>query len=141
MASLSILGDEAVIRFAQADEAAAAKHEIDCIDAEHQCRIHIASHPTKQFSLKFDGCFPGPAVEVTIKHSLLQQLPLLKDVQSSTHGGEGTSTQVDLPCTVWGLVSLLILLGGVGMEEWFGGDASNQGPSLPANTLLVRHCS
>ena len=89
--------------------------------------------------VKFDGCLTTPAVEVTIKCSLVQQLPLLKDVQSSTPDGEGTSTPTDLPCTVWGLLTLLILLGGsVGVEEWFGGDPSLQDPSLPANTLLVR---
>ena len=71
--------------------------------------------------------------------SLVQQLPLLEDVQSSTTGGDGKRAPAELPSTVWGLVSLLILLGGgVGVEEWFGGDPALQDPSLPANTLLVR---
>ena len=52
MASMTMPGDEVVIRFAQAEEAfqaAAAKQEMQCLAAERKCRMHIASHPTSDF--------------------------------------------------------------------------------------------
>ena len=49
-----------------------------------------------------------PAVEVVVKRSLLQQLPLLKDLQRFTPKGKAITAPADFPCSVWGLVSLLI---------------------------------
>ena len=135
MVNMAFSEDQVVIRFAQGEQAlrtasaCSAQQQIHSEAAERQCRAHIASRPSKDFCLRFDGWFPAPAVEVAVQRSLLQQLPLLKDVQRSTPGGESMHAPANLPCTVWGLVSLLILLrGGVGVEEWFGGDPSLQDP-------------
>lgn len=92
-------GERVVIRFEQ-DEETAAKHQIHSVAAERKCRDYIASHRPGAFGFKFDGWFPAPAVEVAISGSLLQQLPLLKDVQSSTPVGETIPAPSTLPCTI-----------------------------------------
>lgn len=50
----------------------------------------------------------------------------------------GQSIDMALPCSVWGLVSLLVLLeGAVGVEEWFDSGTHKSDPALPAQTLEV----
>ena len=107
--------------------------------AERQCESHILYHPTEKFTLKTDGRFSASVTEVTIHRALLESLPLLQDLKSSTN--DGTPAQVDLPCSLWGLVSLLVLLeGSVTVKEWFGGDPEHQDANLPSMTLQVQHC-
>ena len=105
--------------------------------AERQCRAHIAAHPTDEFTVKMNGRLPAPLTEVAFQSSLVEKLPYLCDVQHSTNSNK--PAEVELPCPLWGLVSLLILLeGSVGVEEWFGGDPETLDASLPGHTLLVR---
>ena len=119
------------------DESKARQLELASMVAERQCRAHLATHRTKEMSLKFLGRCPAPSVEVTFQSSLLQKLPLLADVQGSTEGK--TSSTVQLPCTIWGLVSLLILLmEDVNVEDLFCGDPKHLDPELPSQTLIVR---
>lgn len=120
------------VRFSQSDGA-------NSMAAERQCRTYIASHTTKEFAVKLEGLLPTPTVEVTFQSTLLEKLPLLKDIHSTT--SDSKQAQLDLPCSIWGLVSLLILLEGrVHVERWFTGISDQQDidPSLPAHTLQVR---
>lgn len=104
----------------------------------------------QHFDVKFAGTDGAPAVEVVIHKELVQANPLLRDVAGSTladgdvlHETEFFEEQVagmDLPCSVWGLVTLLLLLEVgppvLGMEEWMGGVQGH--PGLPMQTLEVR---
>ena len=128
-----------VIRFAHPDGAAqAAQHELGSLAAERQCRAHIARHDlTDRVSVRLDRHVPAPVTEVIFEEAFVEQLPLLREVQDSTDAAKGSHVQ--LPCSSWGLVSLLILLeGSVGVEEWFGGDPETLDASLPGHTLQVR---
>lgn len=54
MTSLTMSGDQVVIRFAQAEQAfqaAAAKHQMNCVAAERQCRAYIASQSSLNFTV------------------------------------------------------------------------------------------
>ena len=128
------ISDEGVsIGFAQ-DEP--GTQHLDSI-AERQCKSYILAHPLELFSLKTDGRIPASDVAVTIYGTLMERLPLLHDVRSSTNNVE--HAEMELPCPLWGLMSLLVLLeGSVGIEEWFGGDPRLMAASLPGHTLLVR---
>jgi hypothetical protein len=46
--------------------------------------------------------------------------------------------KISLPCPIWGLVSLLILIEGLPLKRWFRSDFSDSHPSLPVQTLEVR---
>ena len=130
MVRVDISDEGVIIRFAP-DEPGARR--LDSM-AERQCKRHILAHPSEQFSLKTDGRFPASVIAVTIDGALLERLPLLQDVRSSTNNVEPAEMEL-----LWGLVSLLILLeGSVGVEEWFGGDPRLLAASLPGSTLLVR---
>lgn len=128
------------ITFAQPEEGATALRDLDAIVAEHQCRAYIAKHPKEEFKVTVKGSCAAPAVEVALQAAMLERLPLLHDVEDST-ANDSKPAAVELPCTVWGLVSLLILLqGNLTVDEWFGfgRDPHVQDASLPANTLVVR---
>jgi hypothetical protein len=98
------------------------------------------------------GSVSYPLIEITISSqgALLQQLPLLHEVDSSTssskehnqseeeieasYNGRQTADFM-LPCPVWGMVSLLLLLDGTPMKPWFGDTSSD--PGLVQHTLQV----
>ena len=65
----------------------------------------------------------------------MEELPLLQDISQNTSPSTDAHADLELPCSVWGIVSLLLLLeGSVKLAHWFGGDCDH---SLPAQTLLV----
>lgn len=117
---------------------------LNSIAAAKQCQTHAASHPNQEFEVELKEGLPDAVVseeiQVTLQSPLLQKLPLLNDVQNSTTS-DSKVVDLDLPCSVWGFVSLLILLeGSVSVKEWFGGSSQNDhDPSLPAHTLQVHY--
>lgn len=104
--------------------------------AHRQCLLHMVAFPPSTFDCETSGKFSSPRTEVTLQRAVLEKLPILLDIANSTTADEGgTSTELELPCSVWGFVSLLLLLeGSMKPGHWFGGDSE---PSLPAQTLLV----
>lgn len=121
---------------AQADVAERATYN----SAYNQCWTHLMCHPPRQFDVKPCGSAAAPQTDVAINSSLLAQLPLLLDVSQSTEQPKPDKkrTFMRLPCSVWGLVSLLVLLeGGVTIDSWFrrDRDARDLDASLPAQTM------
>jgi hypothetical protein len=135
------------------------KQPVDATDGERQaynsayrqCWGHLMSHPPKGFNVNVSGGIAAPFTEVTVREALLAKLPLLKDVSGSTSADDPTEdsvresepaaprvTSMSLPCSVWGFVSLLVLLeGSIGLKSWFS-NRTDADPSLPAQTLEVR---
>ena len=105
--------------------------------AHQQVVAHMIARPPKTFNCVTFGDLTAPRTDLVLQRSMLEQLPLLLDISESTTGDiEETRIDIQLPCSVWGLTSLLLLLeGAVKQHHWFG-VASD--PSLPAQTLLVR---
>jgi hypothetical protein len=141
-----------------ADASAAERRAYN--SAHRQCTLHLVSHAPTLFDVETSGKLSCPVTEVHIKAELLQKLPLLQDVSKSTADVESEPHQnrtkklvedseeqdsgheyVDtaLPCSVWGLVSLLLLLleGEVEVEEWFDSGKPESDAALPAQTLEV----
>lgn len=133
MGNMHLSNGRVSVRFAQpADAAHAAQQELDSTAAERQCRAHIAASPQvlSGFSLKLDGCVPCPDAEVVFETGLLEKLPLLLDVETST--SDSKPAKIQLPCPLWGLVSLLILLEGrVTVKSWFGGSSHGRSHASP----------
>ena len=79
-----------------------------------------------------------------MQRGLLEKLPLLHDIAKSTDSVSCASTpqqaaDMMLPCSVWGLISLLLVAeGAVGVQQWFGSGSADCDPSLPAQTLEAR---
>lgn len=117
---------------------------------QRQCCNHLLSQPPKGFDVEVSGGFSAPVVEVKIQPCLLQQLPVLADIAGSTEdaGAESLAKQeetepaeinLELPCSIWGLVSVLIIIEGVSLRRWFRSNAPDCDPSLPVQTLEVRY--
>lgn len=107
----------------------------------------LCNKPPKYFDIKVLGTPSVPVVEVLIQSKLVQLIPLLQDVAGNTAtDGDGYSdlevveereARLALPCSVWGLVSLLLLEeGNVDIEHWFEGPYTH--PALHMQTLEVR---
>lgn len=123
--------------------------------AYRQCWAHMATNPPKEFHVTFlEDNHSGPETEVVIQSSLVEKLPLLQDVAKSTGAvAELTHDEFEddlivqrqpqvanmaLSCSVWGLVSLLLLLeGNVTMKHWFASCCPDSDPGLPAQTVEV----
>lgn len=116
------------------------------------CWGHIDTNPPRQFQVNLVHVDPSVVeIEVVIQDSLLEKLPLLHDVVKSTcsvarmaqHGlvegnREHQVASISLSCSVWGLVSLLLLLeGAVTMKHWFASCCPDSDSGLPAQTLEV----
>jgi hypothetical protein len=100
----------------------------------------IAVPPTT-FDCDTSGKMSAPRTEVILQRAMLGTLPLLVNLSKSTSSKEQATAQLELPCSVWGFVSLLLLLeGNVKLSHWFQGDCDT---TLPIQTLLVcaRGCS
>lgn len=150
-ARLSISDDSVSVLVTQPSDTEDADRE-SYNSAYRQCLGHLMATPPREFDVEVTGRAFAPGAEVTIQRSLLQKLPLIHDIASNTsakdaedkEGSESeTSHRQDadimLPCSVWGLASLLLLLEGrVAVKELFEGDRSANDPSLPAQTLEVR---
>lgn len=104
--------------------------------AHRQCLLHMVSHQPKTFKCETAGDLSEPRTEVVLQQEILKQLPLLLDISESTStDSQSSSCELELPCSIWGFVSLFFLLeGAVKCLHWFWTDSE---PSLPAQTLLA----
>lgn len=118
--------------------------------AQRQCCSRLMMDPPQAFDVDVSGSVSAPTITVTIEKSLMEKLPLLATIGNSTVDEDEDdlmpeeseenvkATQVELPCTVWALVSLLVLLeGNVSCQQWFQGTVSDSDASLPAQTVEV----
>lgn len=122
--------------------------------ARNQCWMRLLASPPSDFDVTMTGSVSSPVIEVSVlrEGSLLQQIPLLCEIDSSTDGQQGhnqsdeetgdsikQAAQFRLPCPIWGMISVLILLeGAVGIKPWFAEASSD--PSLAQQTLQVLFC-
>jgi hypothetical protein len=139
-----------------ADSSAAERRAYNT--AHRQCTLHLVSEAPTLFNVSTSGNLSWPVTEVHVKAELLQKLPLLQDVSKSTADVESEpkrrrtslqnaqeenqahdSADIALPCSVWGLVSVLLQLqGAVGVDQWFDSGKPESDAALPAQTLEVR---
>lgn len=116
--------------------------------AQRQCCNHMLSEPPKNFDVEVYGGMVAPIIDVKIQPCLVQHLPVLAEIAASTSPAgdecsereeqEADPAEIELPCSIWGLVSLLIFTeGGVSLKRWFQSSAPDCDPSLPVQTLEV----
>jgi hypothetical protein len=87
------------------------------------------------FDCEMLGGLSASRTKITLQRAMLEKLPVLLQVFNSTSGEQQTTAQIQLPCSVTGFVSLLLVLeGNVKLRPWFRGDSDT---SLPTQTLLV----
>lgn len=99
--------------------------------SELRCRDYMAANSSLEFFVSVEGSLKEPRMQVTLHNALLKKLPLLADVLWST----STHDAVLLPCSMWAILSLLVVLKpGVHANDLF----HDTDESLPAHTLLVR---
>lgn len=129
--------------------------------ARSQCWLRMLACPPCEFDVKLTGSASCPVIEVSVYNGLVGKLPLLSEVSENTDPDVEVPTQSDkeiipadnkenvyignsggrtaelrLPCSVWGVVSLLLVLDkNINIEPWF--DDVNSDPRLPEETLLV----
>lgn len=117
--------------------------------AQSPCWMRMVACPPRDFDVKISGSVSSPIIEVILPRTgaLLQQLPLLSEIDSSTGSsrerqpdeeGIGNRTaDFNLPCSVWGVVSLLLLLEGSAsmIKPWFADLSAD--PGLVNQTLQV----
>jgi hypothetical protein len=100
-----------------------------------QYLLRIPASPPKTFNCEISGKMLCPSTKVILQKAMLEKLPLLLDISQSPSSKQQAAAQLELPCSVWGFVSLLLLLeGNVKLAHWFQG---NSDTSLPTQTLLV----
>lgn len=112
-----------------------------------QCWQHMTCKPPRDFRVSLAGDIPSLAVTLHINPSLVSKLPLLADIASNTtngntgtkvNGSDENSLEVELTSSVWGIVSLLLLMeASVSMTHWFASSRAASDPVLPAQTLEV----
>lgn len=103
--------------------------------AQRQCLLQMVASPPHSSECETSGKVSAPRTELTLQQDVMEELPLLQDISQNTSPSTDAHADLELPCSVWGIVSLLLLLeGSVKLAHWFGGDCD---PSLPAQTLLV----
>ena len=140
------------VRVVVSQPAEVSSEEREAYNSAHrQCLLHFVSRPAKQFKFVMSGDTSAPVVEVVVQRGLLEKLPLLHDIADSTDA-DCIETESDtqawetagkacimLPCSVWGLVSLLLVAeGAVSVQQWFGSGSADCDPSLPAQTFEAR---
>jgi hypothetical protein len=104
--------------------------------AQMQCLQRMVASPPTTFDCEVSGSISAPRTEVILQKAMWEKLPLLLDISKSTCRTQQEAGQLELPCSVWGFVSLLLLLqGNMKLSHWFRGDKDT---SLPTQTLLVR---
>lgn len=158
LAEVEVVSDRVRVAVHQLQDATAAERAVHN-SAQRQCCSHISTNPPRQFQVNWIHDNPSEIeTEVVIEASLLEKLPLLQDVAKSA-GCAARLTQdefeddlvchkhpqavnVSLSCSVWGLVSLLLLLeGAVTMQHWFASGCPDGDTGLPARTLEVCYMS
>lgn len=155
LAEVEFFSDSARVLVQQPNDVTASERDV-YNSAYRQVWGHMATDTPTAFHVNFLECnaVSGVETEVVIQSSLLAKLPLLQDVAKSTGAvaeltneeyDAGLITQrepqvanMELSCSVWGLVSLLLLLeGDVTMKHWFASCCPDSDPGLPAQTLEV----
>jgi hypothetical protein len=102
--------------------------------AQVECLQRMVTSPPTTFECKISGRTSAPRTEVIFRRTMVEKLPLLLDISASTSSTRQEAGQLELPCSVWGFVSLLLVLeGNLKLSHWFQGDST----SLPTQTLLV----
>lgn len=107
--------------------------------AHHQCVLHTVSSPPREFSFTSSGSISAPSIEVSVRQSLVDKLPLFQDISSVTEATEDKYAGKGLPCSVWSLASLLLLEGRVTvhLKQLFDSGKAESHPGLAAKTLQV----
>lgn len=150
-ASVTFHDNTVTVLVSQPADASSAEREA-YNSAHRQCLGHLISHSPSHFDVQISGRTSAPVVEVVVQRSLAAKLQLLQDIASSTASdcsadGSVHTTDMMMPCSIWGFISLLLLAeGGVTAQQWFGNCPCSQclqgstdcDPSLPAQTLEVR---
>jgi hypothetical protein len=108
--------------------------------AWQQCMERLMAYPPSSFHAVLRGTNLSPHVDVVIRQSSLHSIPLLSDIWQEALADNFTkSVEVPFepPCSVWSLVSVMLLLeGDVTIDFWLG--AEEHDVSLAAQTLEVR---
>jgi hypothetical protein len=107
--------------------------------ASQQVIEQLLAHPTTTFYAELRGTNAEPHVNVVLKSSAIKALPLLADIhdEACVADQERVTVPFDPPCSVWSLVTVLLLLeGAVTIDGWLGNVEHDV--SLPARTLEVR---
>lgn len=114
--------------------------------------------PPQHFDVHMAGSVSSPETTVTIGQPLLPQLPLLSSIRLNCTASDADgvtdsladtkidadvkSTEIELPGSVWGLVSSLVLLErSVSPGQWFVGRNACSDATLPVQTLEVGYFS
>lgn len=125
------------------------------ISAQRQCLARILSSPhPKRFELQTTGSVADPVAQVLIlQKELVEELPVLHVASETGSGLDNEHTcdeamnpvDMSVPCSVWGLVSLLLVVDGCVSVDKILHDSNQQHESaaarLPIETLEVRACS
>jgi hypothetical protein len=132
------------------DASASARSEYN--SAHCQCYAQMLARKSHLFEVEASGKVSCPVIEIHIQAQLIEKISLLFDVSRSLSERAGDSaaespeveqnaiqiSDLQLPCSVWGFVSLLLLLeGGLTVDEWFCSGRRESDASLPAQTLEV----
>lgn len=113
--------------------------------ASQQCIERLLAFPPATFHAELQGTNVEPHLHVVLKTSALKALPLLGDIHEEALAVEeqdSVTVPFNPPCSVWSLVTVLLLLeGDVTIEEWLG--SVEHDVSLAARTLEVcfRFCA
>jgi hypothetical protein len=82
-------------------------------DSAHgQCLLRMVAYPPTLFDFETSGKVATPRIEIILQRAMLEKLPLLLDITESTSSKRIADAPLELPCSVWGFVSLLLLLEG-----------------------------
>lgn len=108
--------------------------------ASQQCIERLLQHPPATFHAELKGTNREPHLEVVLQTSAVKLLPLLSDIHEEAIASEqpdGVTVPFNPPCSVWSLVTVLLLLeGDVTIEAWLGN--LEHDVTLAARTLEVR---
>jgi hypothetical protein len=110
--------------------------------ASQQVIERLLSYPPKTFHAELKGTNLEPHLNVVLKTSALNALPLLADIHEEAFAlaveQEIVTVPFNPPCSVWSLVTVLLLLeGDVTIEGWLGNVEHDV--SLAARSLEVRN--
>ena len=128
-------------------------HKAAYASAQRQCMSQILSSSPKGFELQTTGSIAAPVTQtVILQRELVTELPILL-VASDTNaakqqeGNDGEESsqkpiEMSLPCSVWGFVSLLLVLDGCFTEDKILQPSSLDGEpaaaGLPLEAMEVR---
>jgi hypothetical protein len=94
-----------------------------------------AIRPTT-FDCKLSGWMSAPRTKFILQRAMFEKLPLLMDISNSTSTEQQATAHLQLPCSMKGFMSLLLVLEGhMKLRQLIQGDIDT---SLPTQTLLVR---